>query len=270
MLSGALRFLDIHINAMKSVKSQIKHRKHVKLDFDCYESKVSHLRACMAAGNSGSAHRLERNELKLETARRTLQTVTFDLYRVFAKYESERDSMLNGELEMVRQVMHNFYAKNAEATNFSILEELDREQVDARTEQVRRHNARLPLGRVVLTDLLSVLQIFKRMVASENDEGKHAMLPCNSLSIEPQSMVLERMPSYVEAAAVAPPAAADANNSESAVPAAAGEIKDAGVSNSPEQQQEDEDELSSKLKTIQLTRPKVPVFKPFRMRTPLT
>lgn len=135
MLSGALRFLDIHINAMKSVKSQIKHRKHVKLDFDCYESKVSHLRA---AGSRGSAHRLERNELKLETARRKLQTVTFDLYRVFAKYESERDSMLNGELEMVRQVMHNFYAKNAEATNFSILEELDREQVDARTEQVGR------------------------------------------------------------------------------------------------------------------------------------
>lgn len=138
MLSGALRFLDIHINAMKSVRSQIKHRKHVKLDFDCYESKVNHLRVRAAAsGNGGSSHRLERNELKLATARQTLQTVTFDLYRVFAKYESERDTMLNGELEMVRQVMHNFYAKNAEATDFSIPEELDREQVDARTELVR-------------------------------------------------------------------------------------------------------------------------------------
>lgn len=119
-----------------------------------------------------------------------------------------------------------------------------------------------------------MVQIFKRMIASENNEDKQTMLARNSLSIEPQSMVLETMPSYVTPPEAAPPAA-DANNSESAAPVAAGESKDPDLSHSPEhqptqQQQEDEDELSGKLKTIQLTRPKVPVFKPFRLRAPLT
>lgn len=132
MLAGALRFLDIHINAMKSVKSQIEHRKRVKLDFDCYERKLSKLTEAKAV----SPQRLERNEFKLQKSREMLRAVTFDLYRVFAKYESERDTMLNGELEMVRQVMHSFYAKNAEATDFVIPEEVDRATLDAKTDQV--------------------------------------------------------------------------------------------------------------------------------------
>lgn len=132
VLAGALRFLDIHINAMKSVRSQIEHRKRVKFDFDCYERKVRGLR-----GARVSPQRLERNEFKLQKSREMLQAVTFDLYRVFAKYESERDTMLNGELEMVRQVMHSFYAKNAEATDFVIPEDVDRAALDAKTQQVR-------------------------------------------------------------------------------------------------------------------------------------
>lgn len=134
MLAGALRFLDIHINAMKSVRSQIEHRKRVKFDFDCYARKVRRLRA--TATEPSSLQRLERNELKLQYARERLQAVTLDLYRVFAKYESERDTMLNGELEMVRQVMHSFYAKNAEATDFAIPEDVDRAALDAKTQQV--------------------------------------------------------------------------------------------------------------------------------------
>lgn len=134
MLLGALRFLDIHINAMKSVQSQISHRKDVKLEFDRYEQKLSKMRK--RKDGRPSQQRLERNEQKLQKARVALQTVTFDLYRVFAKYESERDTMLNGELEMVRQVMHNFYAKNADATNFSIPGEVDHSVVDSRAEQL--------------------------------------------------------------------------------------------------------------------------------------
>lgn len=137
MLSGALRFLDIHINAMKSVRSQIEHRKRVKLDFDCYERKLCKLKeAVAAAAKSVSAQRLERNEFKLQKSREMLQAVTFDLYRVFAKYESERDTMLNGELEMVRQVMHSFYTKNAEATDFVIPEDVNRAVLEAKTDQV--------------------------------------------------------------------------------------------------------------------------------------
>lgn len=135
VLSGAVRFLDIHINAMKSVQSQIAYRKDVKLEFDRYEQKLGKLRKCTKSTRM-SLQRLERNEQKLVKARAALKSVTVELYRVFAKYESERDTMLNGELEMVRQVMHNFYAKNADATNYLIPDEVDRSIVDARAEQL--------------------------------------------------------------------------------------------------------------------------------------
>ncbi|KAF1776937.1 Cyclophilin-like domain [Phytophthora cactorum] len=157
VLSGAVRFLDIHINAMKSVQSQISHRKAVKLEFDRYEQKLSKMRKRKDAGTS--PQRLERNEQKLHKARTALQTVTLDLYRVFAKYESERDTMLNGELEMVRQVMHNFYAKNADATNFSIPGEVDRSVVDARAEQ-----------------------LFKGMVDKEVEQDALKLLPPSNVS----------------------------------------------------------------------------------------
>lgn len=157
MLLGALRFLDIHINAMKSVQSQISHRKDVKLEFDRYEQKLSKMRK--RKDGRPSQQRLERNEQKLQKARVALQTVTFDLYRVFAKYESERDTMLNGELEMVRQVMHNFYAKNADATNFSIPGEVDHSVVDSRAEQ-----------------------LFKGMVEKEVEQDALKLLPPSSTS----------------------------------------------------------------------------------------
>ncbi|KAG2520450.1 hypothetical protein JM18_006800 [Phytophthora kernoviae] len=160
VLSGALRFLDIHINAMKSVQSQISHRKDVKLEFDRYEQKLSKMRKHKDAG--GVTQRLERNEHKLQQARTALQTVTFDLYRVFAKYESERDTMLNGELEMVRQVMHNFYAKNADATDFAIPEEVDRSVVDSRTEQ-----------------------LFKSMVEKEMEQDALKLLPSGNNDAAP-------------------------------------------------------------------------------------
>jgi hypothetical protein len=155
VLAGALRFLDIHISAMKSAKSQIEHRKHVKLEFDCYERKVRKLEERTPV----ATQHLERNRVKLQHAKEALQTVTFDLYRVFAKYESERDTMLNGELEMVRQVMHGFYSRNTEATNFAIKEEVDRAAVDARTEQVLyliSHAARLAQGFSLRLSLLDI------------------------------------------------------------------------------------------------------------------
>ncbi|KAJ0402596.1 hypothetical protein ATCC90586_003442 [Pythium insidiosum] len=132
VLAGALRFLDIHINAMRSVKSQIEHRKHVKLEFDCYERKVARLRELQTV----NVKKLERNQAKLQRAKDALQVATFDLYRVFAKYESERDTMLNGELEMVRQVMNGFYSKNASATNFVIPEDVDRASIEQRTQEI--------------------------------------------------------------------------------------------------------------------------------------
>ncbi|KAH7463014.1 uncharacterized protein KRP23_13231 [Phytophthora ramorum] len=253
VLSGALRFLDIHINAMKSVQSQISHRKDVKLEFDRYEQKLSKMRKRKNAGTS--TQRLERNEQKLHKARVALQTVTFDLYRVFAKYESERDTMLNGELEMVRQVMHNFYAKNAEATNFAIPEEVDRNVVDARAEQ-----------------------LFKSMVEKEGEQDALKLLPStdsssSSNSPPPFTLTIDGAqpssgftPSVPNALVQTKPA----TMKTSSVPGSSGEKQtrthSTDMSSGPERDSFEEDELSEKLKTIQLSRPSIQPVKVYRPR----
>ncbi|KAG7396253.1 hypothetical protein PHYBOEH_002571 [Phytophthora boehmeriae] len=242
-LSGALRFLDIHINAMKSVHSQISHRKDVKLEFDRYEQKVSKMRKCKEAGEV--TRRLERNEHKLSQARTALQTVTFDLYRVFAKYESERDTMLNGELEMVRQVMHNFYAKNADATNFAIPEEVDRSVVDSRTEQ-----------------------LFKSMVEKEIEQDSLKLLPAgNNDAAPPFSPTIDGAQSPPGLSAVLPSALVPAKPATMGTSIASGEKQSPttskGSSIEPEQDSIEEDELSEKLRTIQLSRPNIAPVKAF-------
>ncbi|KAL3664120.1 hypothetical protein V7S43_011004 [Phytophthora oleae] len=248
VLSGAVRFLDIHINAMKSVQSQISHRKDVKLEFDRYEQKLSKMRK--RKNGKTSPQRLERNEQKMHKAREALQTATFDLYRVFAKYESERDTMLNGELEMVRQVMHNFYAKNAEATNFSIPEEVDRSVVDARAEQ-----------------------LFKKMVDTEVEQDALKLLPPSTTSNNsppPFTLTAEGSPSSPSAlVATKPPVVSmlasspPGSNGERQIPRLS-----ANRSSEPERDSVEEDELSEKLRTIQLTRPSIQPVKVYRLGRP--
>ncbi|KAK1934444.1 hypothetical protein P3T76_011053 [Phytophthora citrophthora] len=246
VLSGAVRFLDIHINAMKSVQSQISHRKDVKLEFDRYEHKLSKMRK--NKNGKPSPQRLERNELKMNQAREALQTATFDLYRVFAKYESERDTMLNGELEMVRQVMHNFYAKNAEATNFSIPEEVDRRVVDARAEQ-----------------------LFKKMVDTEVEQDALKLLPPSNNSPPPFTLTAEGSPSSPTAHATTKPPAVPIMLTPSSPSQSGGKQTprhSANRSSEPERDSVEEDDLSEKLRTIQLSRPSIQPVKVYRLGKP--
>jgi hypothetical protein len=256
VLSGALRFLEIHVNAMKSVQSQISHRKDVKLEFDRYEQKLSKMRSRDAGP---SPQRLERNEQKLHKAQAALQAVTFDLYRVFAKYESERDTMLNGELEMVRQVMHNFYAKNADATNFTIPEEVDRSVVDGRAEQ-----------------------LFKGMVEKEMEQDALKLLPPSGMSTNnpPPPFALAANEGVGQASTGFTPSLPSAlvptkpvvTMLASSVPGPTCEKQPSthstATSSGPERDSVDEDDLSEKLKTIQLSRPSIPPVKVYRLGRP--
>lgn len=235
VLAGALRFLDIHINAMKSVKSQIENRKHAKLDYDCYAQKVARL----AERKQETSKQLDRNRVKLQKAKEALQTATFDLYRVFAKYESERNTMLNGELEMVRQIMHGFYTKNADATNFKIVEEVDRALIDQRTEQ-----------------------IYKDMVSKELEREEPRPRGSASFTSTPD---IENLRMATPATSMIPPAptvipTSPAENQVDVSAIAAGDTKDPThirpVVVPPNEAVDDE--LSEKLRTIQLSRPKMP------------
>ncbi|GMF25310.1 unnamed protein product [Phytophthora lilii] len=240
---------------MKSVQSQISHRKDVKLEFDRYEQKLSKMRKRKDSGPS--PQRLERNEQKLHKARVALQTVTFDLYRVFAKYESERDTMLNGELEMVRQVMHNFYAKNADATNFTIPEEVDRSIVDSRAEQ-----------------------LFKSMVEKEVEQDALKLLPSSSTNNNAPPLFTLAADGVHSPAGFSPavpsalvPTKPVVTILASSVPGPGGEKQtpthSTDTSSGPERDSAEEDELSEKLKTIQLSRPSIPPVKVYRLGRPV-
>ncbi|EEY68149.1 uncharacterized protein PITG_04536 [Phytophthora infestans T30-4] len=248
VLSGAVRFLEIHINAMKSVQSQISYRKAIKLEFDRYEQKLNKLRKQKDSGKS--SQRLERNEQKLHKARAALQTVTFDLYRVFAKYESERDAMLNGELEMVRQVMHNFYAKNADATNFSILSEVDRIVVDARAEH-----------------------FFKSMVDKEVEQDALKLLPPSSVSDNAppaRALAPDGAPSSPTALVSTKSAATVLSSLPSGSPSGEKQTPTHSTNSSsgPEHERTEEDDLTEKLRTIQLSRPSIQPVKVYRIGRP--
>ncbi|GMF44810.1 unnamed protein product [Phytophthora fragariaefolia] len=240
---------------MKSVQSQISHRKDVKFEFDRYEQKFSKMRKRKDSSRA-SQQRLERNEQKLLKARLALQTVTFDLYRVFAKYESERDTMLNGELEMVRQVMHNFYAKNADATNFSIPGEVDRSVVDSRAEQ-----------------------LFKSMVEKEVEQDGLKLLPPSSTSTPPMfAPAADGVKPTAGFNAPAPsalvPTKPIVTMLASSVPGLSGTKQtpthSTDASSGPEHDSNGEDELSEKLKTIQLSRPSIQPVKVYRLGRPVT
>uniref|UniRef100_K3WYH4 BAR domain-containing protein n=1 Tax=Globisporangium ultimum (strain ATCC 200006 / CBS 805.95 / DAOM BR144) TaxID=431595 RepID=K3WYH4_GLOUD len=270
VLSGALRFLDIHINAMKSVKSQIGHRKRVKLDFDCYEKKLTKLKE-RAAPASGS-QRVERNEFKLQKSREMLQAVTLDLYRVFAKYESERDTMLNGELEMVRQVMNGFYTKNAEATDFIIAEEVDRAALDAKTEQIFKAMVEKELTKYSLKE--SPGAPATETDYSDAQEISPEVYHNYSLDPIPSPPGALVVPALVSANTLAP---LPSPSPVAVVIATAPETESRGSvvgvtpldAKDPQPQTEDmsEDELAEKLKTIQLSRPKVQPVKQSRWRS---
>lgn len=280
VLAGALRFLDIHINAMRSVTSQLAHRKRVKLDFDCYVRKLQTLQ-------SASAQRRERNELKLARARETLLAVTCDLYRVFAKYESERDTMLNGELEMVRQVMHSFYARNAAATDFVIPEDVDRAALDAKTTQLYQAMVAKELAKQ------SVKALPAPSESGDDDESSETPETHDTLESEPHAAVARGSGALSEAlgsplaAMVAPVASATPAELVTAPPAPAVAIRsasqtpvamaledtnarvwsDAKASARTPAPQMSEDDLSEKLKTIQLSRPTVQPRKHSRWRS---
>lgn len=263
-----MRFLDIHINAMKSVKSQILHRKQMKLEFDCYEQKVSRLK--QRRNSQGDCQRLERNEQKLQKARGALEEVTFDLYRVFAKYEGERDTMLNGELEMVRQVMHNFYAKNAEATDFFIPEEVDRGVVDQRTEDIYKTMVSKEMEQRSLKTLMAPVTS-----PSLSTSASAPTLPCTEDAYHDSSYPLNAALGVAASAAQAPatpPGDADAARANNY---SATDDQQQQQHNHQQQQPEQleqeasEDELTEKLRTIQLSRPAMPPIKTFRLGRPL-
>ncbi|KAJ0402252.1 hypothetical protein P43SY_008244 [Pythium insidiosum] len=235
VLAGALRFLDIHINAMRSVKSQIEHRKHVKLEFDCYERKVARLCELQTV----NVKKLERNQAKLQRAKDALQVATFDLYRVFAKYESERDTMLNGELEMVRQVMNGFYSKNASATNFVIPEDVDRASIEQRTQEIYTQMVAKELEhdpqRVLVSPALAPLEPSQQQPRRSGDAG--AILPSTAaLSVDAEQT---KTPLELPASPASAPTCASASACASALRA----------------EPADDDDLADRLRTIQLSRP---------------
>lgn len=250
---------------MKSVKSQILHRKQMKLEFDCYEQKVSRLK--QRRNSQGDCQRIERNELKLQTARQALEEVTFDLYRVFAKYESERDTMLNGELEMVRQVMHTFYAKNAEATDFVIPDEVDRGAVDQRTEDIYKamvskevEQRSLKMLAAAATPPSLSASASAPTLPSAEDAGQDTSHPLNSTM-------------GVGSLAAQAPSTSPLGDTDAGRPTTDDQqqTQHTQQQQSPEQpeQEASEDELTEKLRTIQLSRPAVPPIKTFRLGRPL-
>ncbi|TYZ57338.1 hypothetical protein PybrP1_002931 [[Pythium] brassicae (nom. inval.)] len=277
VLAGALRFLDIHVNAMKSVRSQIEHRKRVKFDCDCYARKLRRLRAAAARA---SPQRVERNERKLQRARELLQAVTFELYRVFAKYESERDTMLNGELEMVRQVMHSFYAKNAAATDFAIPEDVDRAALDAKTQQIyaamvakelARHSAKAPVGSEdeapeALEALGAEAHAAAAVAVTLGGAAPESLPSPPSALVAPAApLALASSNQPLAVTDTTPPATSDDNNNSSACACKEEGERDA-VTATPELETS-EDELSEKLRTIQLSRPNVQPLKQSRWRS---
>ncbi|KDO19557.1 hypothetical protein SPRG_15194 [Saprolegnia parasitica CBS 223.65] len=120
VLSGAIQFVDIHIRTMESFKPAMQHREALKLDYDSFERSAHAMRRAKR-----SVPELSRADANVATARTALDAATLHLFRIFAKYEAQRDTMLDGELEMVRQVMHTFYDKSAEVTRFTIDTQVD-------------------------------------------------------------------------------------------------------------------------------------------------
>lgn len=233
---------------MKSSKSQILQRKQMKLEFDCYEQKVARLK--MRRNSVGDCQRIERNEDKLERARDALQTATLELYRVFAKYESERDTMLNGELEMVRQVMHSFYAKNAEATAFVIPEEVDRSLVDQRREAMYNAMVDQEMQKTMLQLPAPPIPSSSLVPPSSGTESRR---PSDAMCLPPPPVLLEGTAAESDVCA----SDEQANNRIS-------------TDEHPEQPEHDadEDEVSEKLRTIQLSLPTVAPLKAFRLSMP--
>ncbi|OQR85974.1 hypothetical protein ACHHYP_11127 [Achlya hypogyna] len=132
VLNGAIQFVNIHVSTMQSYKPVMTHREGLKLDYDSYDRALRTLRRSAKY----TVQELAKAEAKVAAARVALDDATVMLYRVFAKYEAERDTMLNGELEMVRQVMYTFYKQSAEVTNFTIDPRVDRASIQAREDQL--------------------------------------------------------------------------------------------------------------------------------------
>jgi hypothetical protein len=138
-------------------KPLFAHRECLKTDFDSFDRRYAALKRKQhelchdTHARQHNTTQREKNsaaaavalcEAKVMEAKTRLDNLTLTLYRVFAKYESERDTMLNGELEMVRHVMHSFYEKGAMATQFQIEEKLsplERMAITAREEEVRQY-----------------------------------------------------------------------------------------------------------------------------------
>ncbi|OQR91345.1 hypothetical protein THRCLA_09027 [Thraustotheca clavata] len=124
VLDGAVRFVEIHIRTMESYKFLMDEREVFKLDYDSYERALQRAQA-----SKRTIQEIDKLQAKVTAARVKLDDTTTCLYQVFAKYESERNTMLNGELEMVRQVMHTFYLKSCQVTNFTIQSQVDGEAI---------------------------------------------------------------------------------------------------------------------------------------------
>ncbi|EQC29189.1 hypothetical protein SDRG_13063 [Saprolegnia diclina VS20] len=131
VLSGAIQFVDIHIRTMESFKPMMQHREALKLDYDSFDRSAQAMRRAKR-----SVPELSRADANVATARAALDAATLHLFRHFAKYEAQRDTMLDGELEMVRQVMHTFYEKSAEVTRFTIDTQADAQALRAKEDSL--------------------------------------------------------------------------------------------------------------------------------------
>ncbi|KAF0720559.1 Aste57867_199 [Aphanomyces stellatus] len=111
VVGGAIRCLDTHIAKIESYRPLMATRAELKLDFDSYDRRARQL---------APSARKARVETKLMEARVAFESCTLQLYRVFARYENERATMLHGELEMVRQALHAFLETQAKVMQIPI------------------------------------------------------------------------------------------------------------------------------------------------------
>lgn len=96
-IEAAIHSIEKKIIAMESVNVLVQKRERLKLDFDGYLRKYESLKASTTV----SEHKLNVKEEHLNVARAALETTTLEIYKIFALYEVQRDSLISPELELV-------------------------------------------------------------------------------------------------------------------------------------------------------------------------
>lgn len=117
LIQAAIYSIEKKIIQMESHKKLLEKRAKKKLDHDAYERKLATLERSKKAP---SASRMMKKQMRLLQARDELEQVTYDLYKVFAHYEAQRDSLISPELELFRQTMEDRFSRNLSASQFKL------------------------------------------------------------------------------------------------------------------------------------------------------